>query len=603
MSLTRNDLYQRVRTLLLGGAVVFVTAVAPGETRAQEMNGQGGEEIRLLREAAAREDAGDHAGAERILRTVLESRPNSLSAIISFERVLRVQGRLEELIPAVDRLLAIDPRSAIGHQMRIRTLSHLDRIDELRAAAAVWIRVMPKVETPYREIAHVWRSRGDLEEARSVLERGRSRLERKDALALELGDVYAGLGDDRRAVREWDRAIGPDGRGFPLVRRRLSALPDGGARLLPALIDALTQAAATPARLRAAAELAIDAGLGDRAEPIARRVAPALAPAERESFFVEVARRADGARLPALAYWAYSALLDEGAPDRRLLAVRSRLGDLALALGDTTAAMEHLLIVEKAYAVGSPERRKAGAVRIELTAREGEVEEAQRELEAFRREFAEAPELDAVVAVVADLLLERGDAAGAERLLGTISGPRSGMVRGRIALRQGDIARARTAFLSAAPGLQGAEATEIIALATLLGRLTPAGGRLLGQAMARAGERGAAEAVSLLVDESGELGRAERAAILDFAAGLAERAGLPAEAEQIRRTIIGDLADAPEAPAALLALARALADRAGGLEEARQLLERLVLDHPRSALVPQARRELDRLQGRVPISD
>ena len=36
--------------------------------------------------------------------------------------------------------------------------------------------------------------------------------------------------------------------------------------------------------------------------------------------------------------------------------------------------------------------------------------------------------------------------------------------------------------------------------------------------------------------------------------------------------------------------------------EARAFLERLVLEYPRSALVPQARRELDRLLGRVPRS-
>jgi hypothetical protein len=31
-------------------------------------------------------------------------------------------------------------------------------------------------------------------------------------------------------------------------------------------------------------------------------------------------------------------------------------------------------------------------------------------------------------------------------------------------------------------------------------------------------------------------------------------------------------------------------------------LEKLIIEYPRSALVPQARQELDRLQGRVPRS-
>jgi TolA-binding protein len=77
---------------------------------------------------------------------------------------------------------------------------------------------------------------------------------------------------------------------------------------------------------------------------------------------------------------------------------------------------------------------------------------------------------------------------------------------------------------------------------------------------------------------------------------------LDSEAERARRVIVTDYAQAPEAPAALLALGRALGARNETLDEARSFLEKLVLDHPRSALLPQARQELDRLQGRIPKS-
>src|SRR5690606_34930665 len=358
----------------------------------------------------------------------------------------------------------------------------------------------------------------------------------------------------------------------------------------------------TPERRRAAAELAIDAGLGARAEAIARAVAAELPPAERETFLVEVARRAEGVHLHRLAYWAYSELLAYDGPANQMLAVRSRLAELALTLGDTATARENYLALEKAFDAGSPERRQATAFRIELTAREGDLEEAIREFAEFQRSYKETPELDRLAAALADVLLRRGEVERAEEVLGRVSGPRTSLVRSHIALRRGDVAAARAALLAAAPALHGEEATETIGLATLLGRVSTAGAALLSRAMTELALGRTQDAVAILWAESSELTADERPAILEFAARLADRAELETEAERIRRAIITDHPEAPEAPAALLALAMMVSARDPDAPEARELLERLILEHPRSALVPQARRELNRLQGRIPHS-
>lgn len=582
--------------LALGLALALGSGLA-----AQDLNGRGGREIRMLREAAAREAAGDLAGAEQILRAILADRPTSLSGLLSLERLVVVQGRAEELLPLIRRLLASDAASAIGHQMLLRTYSALDRVPELERAAEAWIRATPRVETPYREAARVWQERGEHARAIVVLERGRKAVGRDDALALELGDLYAGRGELVRAVREWDHAVGSDAAGFNLVRRRLGALPDGGAQVLPSLIEALTRPPVTAPRRRGAVALAIDAGLGERAREIAREAVLALPPSERAGFLVEVARHAEGARLDGLAYWAYSELLGGGGLGDRRLAVESRTAELALAVGDTARARELYLLIEQQYTVGSPARRQAAAVRIGLTARDGAVGEAVRELAAFRQEFPDAPELDRVAAAVAGALLARGEQASAERVVAGVDGPRTSLIRGRMALVGGDVGRARAAFQAAAPALQGAEQTEAIALATLLSRLSPQGGKLLGRAIARTAQGKPQEAVALLSSAAG-LATDEHAALLDYAAALADRAQLAAEAEQVRRDLIARYPRALEAPAALLGLARALLERPDGLGEAQQLLERLILEYPRSALVPQARRELDRARGRVPSS-
>jgi hypothetical protein len=57
----------------------------------------------------------------------------------------------------------------------------------------------------------------------------------------------------------------------------------------------------------------------------------------------------------------------------------------------------------------------------------------------------------------------------------------------------------------------------------------------------------------------------------------------------------------PAAPVAELGLAE-LAWRTGDRETARRRLERLILTYPTSAVVPEARRLLDRVRGGVPNS-
>lgn len=559
-------------------------------------------EIQQLRDAVVRESAGDLRGAEKILLGILARNPQSLPAILSLERVLKIQARLEDLIPHVALLLKADPESSMGHQLLVKAYAALGQADEVRKAAETWIKTTPRLETPYREIARIWESRGDYARAIQYLEMGRSRIGRADALAVELGDVYAAMEEYARAVREWDRAIGPQARGFLLVQRRLAALPDGGAEMLPRLVDALLRPPTSVGRRRAAAQLAIDGGMAVRAEEIGRATLTALPVQERPAFLVEMARRADGAQLPRVAYWAYSELVEQRLATDQMLAVRARMAELALAMGDTLRAAETYRTLEGAYAVGSPERRQAAALRIQLIAREGKAEEAERELQTFRREYPDAPDLDAIAAAIANTLIDQGDEKRAEAVLTGIDGARVSLARSRLALRRGDIQRAKAALLTAAPGLRGAEATEAIKLATVLGRISREGGELMGRALSRASSGAQPEAVGMLLTGARNLPGSEPAAILEMAASIAERNNLEPEAEKARRTIVKDFATAPEAPAALLALARSLSQRSESLTEAREYLERLILDHPRSALVPQARQEMDRLQGRIPRS-
>jgi tetratricopeptide (TPR) repeat protein len=555
-------------------------------------------EIAIIRASEALEARNDLAGAERLIRGILTRSPTSLTSLITLERLLTMQGRVSDLEPYIDRLLQVDPQSVIGHQMQVRLYATINKPADLTRAAEAWIGVSPNIETPYREIARAMRGRGDLEGAAAVLDRGRRKIG-GNALALELGDIYSDLKDYDRAALEWSRGIGKDGQGFLLVQRRLQGLPDGGTGAIPRLVATLRLDPTTPERRRAAATIALDAGLVADADALARQVYRGLKSAERPAFLVDVARRADNTGAAALAYWAYGELVKIDTDSTRMLALRSRYAQLALAVGDTARAARVYLDLERAAAPGSPQRRQALAARIELAADRGDAVHATADLQQLRSEFPIAPELDEVASRVANAWLDNGNLEEAEAAVAGINGARAGAARGRIYLRRGEVEKARAEIIASAPHLQGAEATEALTLAALMSRMSHAGGELVGRALGIAGDN-PESAVRLMLTASKELAPTERADILDYAAVVADRASLPALAEVVRREIVETYPQSSAAPAALLSLASALVARGASIDDARLLLEKVILEYPKSALVPQARRDLDRLLGRVP---
>jgi len=215
--------------------------------------------------------------------------------------------------------------------------------------------------------------------------------------------------------------------------------------------------------------------------------------------------------------------------------------------------------------------------------------------EAFRAEFPKSPEVDATAAVLGSMLLDAGDLATAGRVLSNVNGAQAAQLRGLLHLRRGEIEQARNELLMAAPQLRGPDATATIALATLLSRLSARGGELVAAVTAAPAAERVAQ-IQTAAEAARRLPASERAAVLDFLAESAEAAGAEADAEALRREIVETLPRTHEAPAALLALARTAVDDPEAEEEARVLLEKLIVEYPQSALAPQARTELERLQ-------
>ena len=94
-----------------------------------------------------------------------------------------------------------------------------------------------------------------------------------------------------------------------------------------------------------------------------------------------------------------------------------------------------------------------------------------------------------------------------------------------------------------------------------------------------------------------QLPRADRPLLLAHGARLADEGELITDAAALRALIVADYPDAAETPEATLELARFRGATVEGVEEAVQLLEDLILSMPENAMVPMARRELQKLKA------
>jgi tetratricopeptide (TPR) repeat protein len=581
-----------VSVLLLSAlAVIGIPPHASAQVRMRSTEAQ------LLRDAAARESRGDYAAAEEVLRRLLADNPVSSGGLFALERILRRQGDIITILPAVDAFLVRNSESSGVRSLQLRVLSEADSAEAVRREAEAWFAAAPRSEIPFREASRIYERTFGVDAALDVLRRGRAALGRPDALALEIGDLLVVGGDIVGAADEWALAIGDDASQVTTVTRRIRGLGANEAVAGDRLVENLASADAVVAR-RAGARLAVELGLADQAMALVQGVANDLDGRARTTFLSDIARRAREYDLVDISSWAYDELGEDSATPAERRQFDLRVVDVALASGDTLSAVEAQRRVAESFSPGSVDRRRAAAQVIRLQAPTAEPEALRSMLDEFREEFPNAPELDALAATVARTLQARGDAEGAADALGDANGPQSSLERAYLDLAAGDVAGGRAGLLLALTGLPPAEATPVIEFAGLLGRVSEAGAKVLAEAGVAAHRGRASEAANLLSEAASALEAEERASVLGQAARIASDGDEPALAADIRRRIVVEHPDAPEAAEASLALARYHALTAGGVDEAIRLLEELITRRPNAAVVPDARLELQKLRER-----
>jgi hypothetical protein len=580
---------------LLGIAMIALALTAAAGSAQGRRNGSEG---RLLRDAAARESRGDFAGAEELLRQLLEADPASSGGLHALERVLRAKGETARILPAVDTFLEHEPSSSGVRYLKLRLLMELDSLDELEREAELWFELDEDSEVPYREVARVYERAFGSERALSVLLKGRREMDRPEALALEVGDLHAAMGDREVAVEEWALAVGDDGAQAAAIARRVQGLTEGAEEAGKQLVGLLGESDVL-ARRRAGARVALDLRLEEESFDLAQSVAADLEERARASFLADVARRAREGDLARTASWAYDELGQDASSPSERRQFDQRIIDVALANGDTATALDAQRRVADSFSPGSVDRRRATAQVIRLESAESDPGLLGVLLRDFRDAFPNAPELDDLAATVAGGLQARGDLGGAAAVLEGIEGPKSGLERGYLLLDAGELEAGRRALLLAIGGLPPTEATDIIQFAGLMGRASETGAVLLAEAGVLAHRGQGAAAAQILAEAAGELEEEERAPLVAEAARIADRAGASGVAASIREILVATYEDTPEFGEASLSLARHKARTPGGVADAILLLESLIIARPNAAVVPDARLELERLRGRT----
>ncbi|HSW30700.1 MAG TPA: hypothetical protein VLH75_14535 [Longimicrobiales bacterium] len=569
-------------------AAMLLSAWAP-------LAAQAVEESRLLRDAAAREARSDFEGAERVLRGLLADTPSSSGALYALERVLRAQGEVRALLPVADAFLVHDPTAAGARHLKLRVLVEVDSLEAVRAEAERWLLAQPSSETAYREVARIFERAFGPEAALEVLRRGRGAAGSRTALALEMGDLLAVTRSVGPALEEWALAVGDDGAQASAVARRIAGLPDdprGAGRVLVAALAGARE----PGRRQAAVQIALELKLSYEAVELARRRVAGLEEGARVAFLADVARRARDSGLGEVATWAYAELGQGAGTPAERRQFDQRLVEMSLAAGDTATAVEAQRRVVESFTPGSADRRRASALRLGLEIPGASPGRLREQLEGFRGEFPDAPELDGLAAQLAGVLAGRGDRGGAAETLEGMDGPLSSLERAYLLLEDGALAEGREALLVSLPGLEPAEATGVIQLLSLLGRLSPGAGSAAAEAAALAHRGKGGEGASRLAEAAGAAEEGEGASLLSEAARMADGAGDAEVGAELRRRLLREHPDAPESQEAALLLAREAGRAPAGVDEAVRLLEELVARWPGSAVAPDARRELERLR-------
>src|SRR6266576_2866041 len=532
------------------------------------------------------ERAGQYEQAAAMYLAALRADPTNLPALLGLERVLPPLNRLGELLPAAQRAAATSPSNAALRGVLLRTYVALNESDSARAVALRWAAAAP----------------------RDVLLVGRRALGRPGAFGIELAELSQLSGDWEGAAREWAAALPDAPAQLPNAASALAEAPDAQREPIARLLTAGTP---PPLTRRLAGELLLGWGEALRAwavfEPSVATPSAEAAFALRRFADLAGARSApDARRVRALALARYADL----APGPGGAAARAR-ADAARAFieaGDRDAARAVLERVARDSTAPPDAQQLAQRAVVEALIEGGQLDTAAQQLATNSRLSAE--DRGSLRLRLARARIEAGALDRAESALAGDSSVEALALHGWIALYRGRLRDAQSLFRVAGPYAgDRSDATERTAMVALLQQIPLDSFPELGRPLLLLAQGDSVHAVQALRLAAARLATAEGAGgggrpdLLLLAGRVAARLDTVQQrsALVLFDEVVRTGGPGAAAPAAELEWARLLERRAQPAE-ALQHLEHLILTYPGSAVVPEARRELERVKGAIPKS-
>lgn len=560
-------------------ALILAPVLSRAQTPAAPRNVAG--DTMAFYKALDLETAGNYRLAAPLFRQALGTSVR-VEALLGLERAYSELGHPDSLLPILDTLIAGFPREATYRTVQLRTLESLDRGVEARAAFEKWVKSAPGDATPFREYASILLDENETAAADSVIRRAGAALGSTKALSLQIANVRAANGEWTSSAQAWRQVLAespdmeqaaayalapaPDSVRDTLHSLFMAAPVDLGARRALAALEAmwgapdvgwLALAGLPPDSASAAAwqEFGHEAESQER-WPLARAA-------------YEAALRVH--RTPDLAFHAATAALQSGDPAAAL-----RFAPLDDAGMDSSlAARTYLPLITRAMALS------------------GRAADAQRLARDYDHWMTPGTR-NQVIQNVAYGWIRLGDMSRARAMLASagVEGDSSDAA-GWLALYDGNLKSARALLRG------GTESTPELALALgLIARIRADSAPMVGRGfllLARGDSAGAATTFVTAADATPDAA----SLLLATAAQIRARLHDNGQANLLWSRILQTQPTSPEAPQAELAWARALrdsGDNAGAISH----LEHLILTYPDSALLPQARRDLDLLRGATP---
>ena len=560
------------------GVAILLLAIAQPAVGGGTVRAQAQERPDVMR-ALELENAGNYREAAALFRGAIRTAPSE-TALLGLERVYAELGMSDSLLAPLDTLVALHPRESLYRTVQLRTLQILRRDDRLRDAFEQWVRAAPRDAAPYRDYARILIQLGRPATADTIVARGRTALGSLRDLEYENAQLRAAMGEWLPSAQSWRRALvdAPH-----LATASAYALAPAPAASRAAIRAALASLPVDAGSRRALAELELTWGRASAAWDALRALRPDTSAA---TMWEEFGDRASAEERWSIAHDALVAALNVRWTSP--LAVRAAAAALRAGAPSEVFALAPLGYWEKDSARAG---REYLPLHVAALVALGRGREADAMIARFDRFLVPAQRMR-LAQMVASAWVRAGDLVNARAAL-RAAGPEadSSEAAGWLALYEGRLGAARLLLrASRSPNAELALAMGVVARAN--GDSAPQLGAAF-LALARADSAGASAKFVEAAKQHVEVAPA----LLLVAARL--RASAPDDAIPLWMRIVAEHASTPEAVESELEWARVLRRR-GDVAGATAHLEHLILSAPQSALLPQARRELELARGAVP---